>query len=81
MTRWDSALHAFDNYRNTLADTDAHCTQGIASSGSLQLISGRGHQSGSAHSQRVAQCNGTTVGINMLRMVLKPQIGVDKLTF
>jgi len=49
------ALRALDGTRASLADADAHRTEGITCTRPLKLVRRRRHQARTAHAQRMAE--------------------------
>ena len=71
-------VQSFDDDRDALADADAHGAQGVAGPfadpvAALQFVQCRGHQPGAAHAQRMAQGNGTAIGVDVGGVVRESQ--------
>src|SRR5258708_7557659 len=67
-------LHSLDGDRHALAHTDTHRCQRQVPSGFLQLMRRGQHQPRSAHSERMAQSDGSAVWIDMRRVVRNSQL-------
>jgi hypothetical protein len=63
------ALNTFDGEGNTLANADTHRGERAAATCFLQLVHSGEDEAGAAHAERVAQRNGSAVGIHMRGVV------------
>ena len=63
------ALNPLDNRGDALADAYAHGAERIAASGFVELIEGCGYQAGAAGAERVADGDGSAVGVDMSGIV------------
>src|SRR5262249_1593733 len=62
-------LDAFDGERDALAYADAHGGEGAAAARALQLVCGGEDEAGAAHAERMAECDGAAVGVDVRSVI------------
>ncbi len=67
-------LNTLKDHGNALTHTDAHRTQRVAPAASVQFVARGQRQSGTAHSQRVAQRNRATVRVDVRGIIRQAQL-------
>ena len=71
-------LNSLQNHRITLADPDAHGDEGVAALGFVQGTGGGEDEAGTRHSERVAQGDGSAVGVDARIEVFEAEAARDR---